>query len=965
MSFASRLPCPYSRDVFFLGSRKYLSNKRTRSLDSNECSEPMHLQPQYPRPTHPEGPSQANSKAANRKRPAVYAEKACSHCKNSHVACDAGRPCKRCIRLNRASSCTDAERKKRGRPTNLAKEFMAITASQAAVPGSPPPLPPLPPPFVSWPAPLQLPLPHMFQHGKSHHLHAGTSVLSSDSFSMLPFDQNGAYTQNNANLDSSQDNQTVEPIAHFQSSGSSIDALIFGGLSSPSVRPTDSASVTGAKSHSIAAPPIPIPPHANGTDETSNTVSSNIPNVAISQPPSQQKLLAPESDQQQQNEQIPNIQPPVRPPDANVVASVPIQPAPFSDSAASSASQLPRFHETLMKKNATATMNPIRALIVSHIGAKQFNQAAAALKQQQQQQSSSSSSSSSRWVKSADPKRRFSPQPNLFQRVKRASPNTKKRKEGTGKEAISTATDPTVLFGGLEGNPSSQFASSQNSAPGKKTRRGFGRKELANTPPITESSAGHFTGTSNLNQFFGSGLSSSSISNVGHESSSTMRMISVDEILEQAGVLGLGTTSGLVASPSTMNARLIADLNAGSMDAGNAAAETQVTGLNIDAGFPGAESKSGAAPVSASVDEDNGLSDILQQLIRGILSSDGGQTDYGAGVGDGQHGDSQDDVMQAVSALSMLLPDDLTKALTCSSVSADTENDAVTASIEAAAKALISTLLENGDSTEDFLNKSLSPDGPLFQHQQDPQNTQNPQNFQFNTTPSAASASSSTSSSFPSPMTTGYSKQQGANGHLQQQHQQQHHSISSYHNPHQRPPRQQHNPALPKSAQSGLYPNAATDFLYELDHVSADGTAASLKAPSSTLHRPSQLANQRKGPDKHTSSLQSHELQRLGDPLQHLAGIGTSLLDFSLLSANGEGGGSNSSGAGRRGGGSGAGTSRTGGGEDRVEQGWVSQENAERQNPSGGGSGGTGAGCSNELILEELDRMFDDSMFDV
>ncbi|KAJ3264977.1 hypothetical protein HDU77_007066 [Chytriomyces hyalinus] len=931
----------------------------------------MHLQPQYPRPTHPQGPSQTNSKAANRKRPAVYAEKACSHCKNSHVACDAGRPCKRCIRLNRASSCTDAERKKRGRPTNLAKEFMAITASQAAVPGSPPPLPPLPPPFVSLPAPLQLPLPLMLQHGKSHHLHAGTSALSSDSFSTLPFDQNGAYTQNNANLDSSQDNQTVEPIAHL--SGSSIDALIFGGLSSPSVQPTDGASEKGAKSHSTTAPPISIPSHANSTDETSNTVSSNIPNVAINQPPSQEKLLAPESDQQQQNEQIPNSQPPVRQPDANVVAAVPIQPAPFSDSAASSASQLPRFHETLMKKNATATMNPIRALIVSHIGAKQFNQAAAALKQQQQQ-SSSSSSSSSRWVKSADPKRRIPPQPDLFQRVKRASPNTKKRKEGTGKEAISTATDPTVLFGGLEDNPSSQFASSQGSAPGKKTRRSYGRKELGNTPSITESSAGHFTGTSNLNQFFGSGLSSSSISNVGHESSSAMRMISVDEILEQAGVLGLGTTSGLVASPSTMNARLMADLNAGSMDAGNAATETQVTGLNIDAGFPGAESKSGTAPVSASVDEDNGLSEILQQLIRGILSSDGGQTDYGAGVGDGQHqGDSQDDVMQAVSALSMLLPDDLTKALTCS-LSADTENDAVTASIEAAAKALISTLLENGDSTEDFLNKSLSPNGPLFQHQQDPQNTQNPQNFQFNTTPSAASASSSTSSSFPSPLTTGYSKQQGANGHLHQQHQQQHHSISAYHNPQQPPPRQQHGQsnaalAIPKSAQSGLYPNAATDFLYELDHVAADGTAASRKASSSTLHRPSQLANQRKGSDKHSSSLQSHELQRLSDPLQNLAGIGTSLLDFSLLSANGEGGGSNSSGAGGKGGGSGSGTSRTDRGEDGVEQGWVSQENAERQNPSGGGGGGggggTGAGCSNELILEELDRMFDDSIFDV
>ncbi|KAJ3059313.1 hypothetical protein HDU98_004687, partial [Podochytrium sp. JEL0797] len=50
-----------------------------------------------------------------------YAQKACAACKNSHVACDAGRPCQRCIRLRRADSCTDASRKKRGRPSNVEK----------------------------------------------------------------------------------------------------------------------------------------------------------------------------------------------------------------------------------------------------------------------------------------------------------------------------------------------------------------------------------------------------------------------------------------------------------------------------------------------------------------------------------------------------------------------------------------------------------------------------------------------------------------------------------------------------------------------------------------------------------------------------------------------------------------------------------------------------------------------------
>ncbi|ORY49086.1 hypothetical protein BCR33DRAFT_18496 [Rhizoclosmatium globosum] len=54
-------------------------------------------------------------------RPKAYAQKACSSCKNSHVACDAGRPCQRCIRLNRADTCEDASRKKRGRPSNAEK----------------------------------------------------------------------------------------------------------------------------------------------------------------------------------------------------------------------------------------------------------------------------------------------------------------------------------------------------------------------------------------------------------------------------------------------------------------------------------------------------------------------------------------------------------------------------------------------------------------------------------------------------------------------------------------------------------------------------------------------------------------------------------------------------------------------------------------------------------------------------
>jgi hypothetical protein len=52
----------------------------------------------------------------------VYVRKACVSCKQSHVACDVQRPCARCVRLNKADTCVDAERKKRGRPCGSSKK---------------------------------------------------------------------------------------------------------------------------------------------------------------------------------------------------------------------------------------------------------------------------------------------------------------------------------------------------------------------------------------------------------------------------------------------------------------------------------------------------------------------------------------------------------------------------------------------------------------------------------------------------------------------------------------------------------------------------------------------------------------------------------------------------------------------------------------------------------------------------
>ncbi|KAI9358298.1 hypothetical protein DFJ73DRAFT_819553 [Zopfochytrium polystomum] len=66
----------------------------------------------------------------------VYVHKACVNCKTSHVACDISRPCQRCVRLGKAETCVDAERKKRGRPCNAARraalEAAALATSTAA-----------------------------------------------------------------------------------------------------------------------------------------------------------------------------------------------------------------------------------------------------------------------------------------------------------------------------------------------------------------------------------------------------------------------------------------------------------------------------------------------------------------------------------------------------------------------------------------------------------------------------------------------------------------------------------------------------------------------------------------------------------------------------------------------------------------------------------------------------------------
>ncbi|KAJ3140390.1 hypothetical protein HK100_009940 [Physocladia obscura] len=123
-------------------------------------------------------------------------------------------------------------------------------------------------------------------------------------------------------------------------------------------------------------------------------------------------------------------------------------------------------------------------------------------------------------------------------------------------------------------------------------------------------------------------------------------------------------------------------------------------------------------------DNERDLSEILQQLIRGIFSSSNNSTEGGGGDSDATTerqddsennpvNESNEDMMQAVSALSMLLPEELAKALTCSDAATENDLGQVAANIEAAAKAIVSTLNEISDTPSPPANKGKIPSSKL------------------------------------------------------------------------------------------------------------------------------------------------------------------------------------------------------------------------------------------------------------
>lgn len=76
----------------------------------------------------------------SRRVPARKVSRACIHCRNAHITCDEGRPCKRCVKKGLADTCVDAPRKTRKYllpgEDEIASVSMMTTQSLPAIPST-------------------------------------------------------------------------------------------------------------------------------------------------------------------------------------------------------------------------------------------------------------------------------------------------------------------------------------------------------------------------------------------------------------------------------------------------------------------------------------------------------------------------------------------------------------------------------------------------------------------------------------------------------------------------------------------------------------------------------------------------------------------------------------------------------------------------------------------------------------
>ncbi|TYJ53250.1 hypothetical protein B9479_006117 [Cryptococcus floricola] len=108
-------------------SRQPFDGPGARSILGGDSGPPNMSQPQYAsssRSTLPQDDSSRDTATASPPPPAqikrvggkANVSSACGPCKRAHLACDVGRPCKRCINMGKQDQCEDVPHKKRGRP---------------------------------------------------------------------------------------------------------------------------------------------------------------------------------------------------------------------------------------------------------------------------------------------------------------------------------------------------------------------------------------------------------------------------------------------------------------------------------------------------------------------------------------------------------------------------------------------------------------------------------------------------------------------------------------------------------------------------------------------------------------------------------------------------------------------------------------------------------------------------------
>lgn len=124
-SIASNLPSSASWNGLDSG-RDFATPASYRATDSRYAPTQEHKLPslsvqygQYSRSSDSGvlgSPTSDGSSSTGRKSIKAHVPSACLNCKRAHLACDVGRPCRRCVNLGKSDTCVDVQHKKRGRP---------------------------------------------------------------------------------------------------------------------------------------------------------------------------------------------------------------------------------------------------------------------------------------------------------------------------------------------------------------------------------------------------------------------------------------------------------------------------------------------------------------------------------------------------------------------------------------------------------------------------------------------------------------------------------------------------------------------------------------------------------------------------------------------------------------------------------------------------------------------------------